>query len=71
MTTTINILKRIALFVFPAVLLLSSGCKKFLNVNQDPNNLATAQPAQLLPTIEASLGVALGDDYYPDRKSVV
>ena len=65
MTTTINILKRIALFVFPAVLLLSSGCKKFLNVNQDPNNLATAQPAQLLPTIEASLGVALGDDYYP------
>ena len=65
MTTPINRLKRIALFVFPAVLLLSSGCKKFLNVNQDPNNLATAQPAQLLPTIEASLGVALGDDYYP------
>jgi hypothetical protein len=65
MTTPINRLKRIALFVFPAVLLLSSGCKKFLNVNQDPNNLATAQAAQLLPTIEASLGVALGDDYYP------
>jgi hypothetical protein len=65
MTTYINIRKRIALFLCPAVLLLSSGCKKFLNVNQDPNNLVNAQPAQLLPTIEASIGVALGDDYYP------
>ena len=53
------------LFALPAVLLLSTGCKKFLNVNQDPNNLVSAQPAQLLPTIEASIGVALGDDYYP------
>ena len=65
MTTTINILKRIALFVFPAVLLLSSGCKKFLNVNQDPNNLDVALPSQLLPSVEASIGVALGEDYYP------
>jgi len=65
MTTTIKILKRIALFVFPAVLLLSSGCKKFLNVNQDPNNLDAALPTQLLPTVEASVGVALGDDYFP------
>ena len=65
MTTTINILKRIALVVFPAVLLLSSGCKKFLNVNQDPNNLDAALPTQLLPTVEAAVGVALGDDYFP------
>jgi hypothetical protein len=65
MTTSSKIIKRIALFVFPAVLLLSSGCKKFLNVNTDPNNLVAAQPSQLLPTVEASIGVALGDDYYP------
>ena len=65
MTTRINMLKRIALFVCPAMLLLSSGCKKFLNVNQDPNNLANAQPAQLLPAIEASIAVTIGDDYYP------
>ena len=65
MTTTINILKRIALVIFPAVLLLSSGCKKFLNVNQDPNNLDASLPTQLLPTVEASIGVALGDDYFP------
>jgi hypothetical protein len=65
MTTAINRLKGIARFVLPAALLLSTGCKKFLNVNQDPNNLATAQAAQLLPTVQASIGVALGDDYYP------
>ncbi|HEY4110780.1 SusD/RagB family nutrient-binding outer membrane lipoprotein [Puia sp.] len=65
MTTRINILKRIALFAFPAILLLSSGCKKFLNVNQDPNHLVAAQPDQLLPTVQAAIGVALGDDLYP------
>ena len=61
---TINKLKGVALFVLPAVLLLS-GCKKFLNVNTDPNNSATAQPTTLLPTVEASIGVVVGDDYYP------
>jgi Starch-binding associating with outer membrane len=65
MTTRINRLKRIALFALPAILLLSSGCKKFLNVNQDPNHSTTAQSAQLLPTVEASIAEALGDDYYP------
>src|ERR1700724_2670791 len=62
---SINRFRRVALFVLPAFLLLSDGCKKFLNVNQDPNNLANAQPAQLLPTVQAAIGVALGDDYYP------
>jgi SusD/RagB-like outer membrane lipoprotein len=64
MTTSINRLKKIALILCPAVLLFSSGCKKFLNVNQDPNNLPAAHPAQLLPTVEVALGVTLGDDYY-------
>jgi hypothetical protein len=59
-------LKRFALFVVPGfLLLLSGGCKKFLNVNTDPNSSAIAAPATLLPTVEASIGVALGDDYYP------
>jgi hypothetical protein len=55
--------KWIALFVVP--LLLSTGCKKFLAVNTDPNSSAIAAPATLLPTVEASIAVALGDDYYP------
>lgn len=65
MTTSNKILKRIALFALPALLLLSSGCKKFLNVNTDPNNVVTAEPSQLLPTVQAAIGEALGDDYYP------
>lgn len=65
MTTSNKILKRIALCAFPALLLLSSGCKKFLNVNTDPNNVVTADPSQLLPTVQGAIGVALGDDYYP------
>lgn len=65
MTNPINILKRISLYVCPVVLLMSAGCKKFLNVNQDPNHLVAAQPVQLLPTVEAAIGVSLGDDLYP------
>lgn len=62
---TINRFRRVALFVVPMILLLSTGCKKFLNVNADPNSSVDAQPTTLLPTVEASIGVALGDDYYP------
>lgn len=65
MITSNKILKRIALFALPALVLLSSGCKKFLNVNKDPNNVVDAQPSQLLPTVQAAIAVTLGDDYYP------
>ncbi|HTI89229.1 MAG TPA: SusD/RagB family nutrient-binding outer membrane lipoprotein [Puia sp.] len=63
MTIPINI-KRSALFAGLAVLLLGTGCKKFLDVNQDPNNLSNAQPAQQLPTVQAGIGVVVGDDFY-------
>lgn len=64
MTIPINI-KRSVLFAGLAVLLLGTGCKKFLDVNQDPNNLSNAQPAQQLPTVQAGIGVVVGDDLYP------
>ena len=63
MTIPINI-KRSALFGCLAVLLLGTGCKKFLDVNQDPNNLSNAQPPEQLPTVEAGIGVVVGDDLY-------
>lgn len=48
-----------------AVLLLSAigftGCKKFLDVNENPNNPATATPDLLLPTVEASVGQLMGN----------
>ncbi|NOW97383.1 SusD/RagB family nutrient-binding outer membrane lipoprotein [Mucilaginibacter sp. SG564] len=38
-----------------------TGCKKFLDVNQNPNNPSSADPTLLLPTVEAALGQAMGN----------
>lgn len=38
-----------------------TGCKKFLDVNQNPNNPSSADPTLLLPTAEAALGQAMGN----------
>ncbi|MGN8071968.1 SusD/RagB family nutrient-binding outer membrane lipoprotein [Mucilaginibacter sp. 22184] len=38
-----------------------TGCKKFLDVNQNPNNPSSADPTLLLPTVEAALGQAIGN----------
>jgi hypothetical protein len=40
-----------------------SGCKKFLDVNENPNNPVTASPTLLLPTVEAALGQLVGNNY--------
>lgn len=37
------------------------GCKKFLEVNDNPNNPETATPRLLLPTVEASVGQLMGN----------
>jgi hypothetical protein len=37
------------------------GCKKFLDVNENPNNPETATPTLLLPTVEASIGQLMGN----------
>ncbi len=38
-----------------------SGCKKFLDVNTNPNNPDTASPNLLLPTVEAAIGQVVGN----------
>ncbi|HMG07561.1 MAG TPA: SusD/RagB family nutrient-binding outer membrane lipoprotein [Mucilaginibacter sp.] len=40
-----------------------TGCKKFLDVNQNPNNPDTATPSLLLPTVEASIGQVVGNAF--------
>lgn len=40
-----------------------SGCKKFLDVNEDPNNPVNAQPRLLLPTVQASIGQIVGNAF--------
>src|SRR4051812_14340184 len=43
----------------PLVILLFGSCKKFLDINTDPNNPTTVDPSKLLPTAERNLGDAL------------
>ncbi len=40
-----------------------SGCKKFLDINQNPNNPDSANPALLLPTVEAAVGQIVGNSF--------
>jgi hypothetical protein len=50
-----------------SILLLATlsitGCKKFLDVNENPNNPDQATPNLLLPTVEASIGQVVGNSF--------
>lgn len=39
------------------------GCKKFIDVNDNPNNPVTASPNLLLPTVEAAISQLVGNNY--------
>lgn len=54
--------KKLMLLLFIGVIGFS-GCKKFLDINQNPNNPETADPNLLLPTVEASLGQLMGNGF--------
>jgi hypothetical protein len=49
-------------FFIPLVALLAVSCKKFLDVNTDPNNPTTIEVSKLLPTTQRTLGDALSMD---------
>ncbi len=40
-----------------------AGCKKFLDVNENPNNPDKASPTLLLPAVEASVGQLVGNSF--------
>ncbi|WP_448701978.1 SusD/RagB family nutrient-binding outer membrane lipoprotein [Mucilaginibacter sp. AW1-3] len=40
-----------------------SGCKKYLDVNQNPNNPDSAEPALLLPTTQAAISQVMGNSF--------
>ncbi|WP_259069140.1 SusD/RagB family nutrient-binding outer membrane lipoprotein [Mucilaginibacter sp. X4EP1] len=40
-----------------------SGCKKFLDVNQNPNNPDSANPTLLLPTTQAAVSQVVGNSF--------
>jgi len=45
------------------ILQFSNGCKKFLDVNENPNNPVNASPELLLPTVEAAIGQIIGNNF--------
>lgn len=40
-----------------------TGCSKFLDVNENPNNPESASPSLLLPTAQVSIGVTVGNSF--------
>jgi hypothetical protein len=49
-------------FIIPIVALLAVSCKKFLDINTDPNNPTSVEVSKLLPTTQRTLGDALSMD---------
>jgi hypothetical protein len=49
-------------FLIPVVALVAMSCKKFLDVNTDPNNPVTVEVSKLLPTTQRTLADALSMD---------
>lgn len=61
---TQNILKLKKLLLLLALSTVGfSSCKKFLDINENPNNPITADPSLLLPTVEASIGQLVGNSF--------
>jgi hypothetical protein len=61
-TQYIYIGKKISVLLVIGMFALT-GCKKFLDVNENPNNPTTASPVLLLPTVEAAVGQLVGNNY--------
>ncbi|MBG6234937.1 hypothetical protein IWX76_001505 [Pedobacter sp. CAN_A7] len=40
-----------------------AGCKKFLDINESPNNPVSATPSLLLPTVQAAIGQLVGNNF--------
>lgn len=54
--------KRLLLLTLVGVVGMT-GCKKFLDINQNPNNPDTADPSLLLPTVQAAAGQVVGNAF--------
>jgi len=45
--------------IFMAIMFTTAGCKKFLDVNKDPNNPTEASEDLLLPPIITDIGITV------------
>lgn len=53
-------MKKSLLFILPLTALLGAGCKKFVDVNKDPNNPINVQEKVLLAPIEFNIAYGVG-----------
>jgi hypothetical protein len=61
-TTNIFNPKSLLLLVLVGTIGLT-GCKKFLDINENPNNPDNASPTLLLPTVQAAVGQLVGNSF--------
>lgn len=57
-------MKKVFNILFISLILLGSGCKEFLDVNDDPNNPTDASVDLILPGAQASLMATFGGSYH-------
>lgn len=57
-------MKKLYSLLFVGLVLLGSGCKEFLDVNNDPNNPTDASIDLILPGAQASLMATFGGSYH-------
>lgn len=57
-----KIMKKIIIYSFLVTGLMLGSCKKFLDVNDDPNNITRAEVTTLLPSITVNVGYLGGSD---------
>lgn len=55
-------MKKINLFIIAFLAIAASGCKKYLDVNNNPNGPSSADPALYLPSIEGNLALGIQFD---------
>jgi hypothetical protein len=52
-------MKKILIALLPCILISVSGCKKYIDVNQDPNHAITVSEAQMLAPLEVDISSSL------------
>jgi hypothetical protein len=55
-------MKKVSIILAGFLLITSTGCKKFLDVNENPNGPAQADPALYMPSIQTGLATAIQFD---------
>ena len=58
-----NKMRKYLMYFSVGAIISFSSCQKYLDINTDPNNPATADERLLLPSAELAIGSALGDRY--------